>query len=90
MRSGCRSNAVLRLVLCEQKGEETLEFGVFALRDLKVGEGIMLGWEWDDGNPVHNLTCAFEDSAYVSVSSFFLLLFHEFNDCTGLRLCHMR
>ena len=45
VRSGCRPNAVLRPVLCEQKGEETLGFGVFALRDLKMGEGIMLGWE---------------------------------------------
>ena len=55
VRSGCRPNAVLRPVLCEQKGEETLGFGVFALRDLKVGEEIVLGWEWDDGNAVHTL-----------------------------------
>jgi len=75
VRSGCRPNAVLRLVLCErelekEKGkekekenigvekenmEETLGFGVFALRDLKVGEEIVLGWEWDDGNAVHTL-----------------------------------
>jgi hypothetical protein len=48
---------VLRLVLCEQKleGEETFGFGVFALRDLKVGQEIVLGWEWDDGNAVHTL-----------------------------------
>ena len=24
-------------------------------RDLKAGEGIELGWEWDDGNAVHML-----------------------------------
>ena len=55
VRSGCRPNAVLRPVLCEQKGEETLGFGVFALRDLRVGEEVVLGWEWDDGNAVHTL-----------------------------------
>ena len=52
VKSGCRLNAVLRPMLCEQKGEETLGFGVFALRDLNVGEEIVLGWEWDDGNAV--------------------------------------
>ncbi|KAF8950658.1 hypothetical protein BDZ97DRAFT_1933627 [Flammula alnicola] len=35
--------------------EGTLSFGVFTLRDLKAGEEIVLGWEWDDGNMVHNL-----------------------------------
>jgi hypothetical protein len=38
-----------------EKGEETLGFGVFALRDLKAGEEVVLGWEWDDGNAVHRL-----------------------------------
>ncbi|KDR68990.1 hypothetical protein GALMADRAFT_77771, partial [Galerina marginata CBS 339.88] len=33
----------------------TLSFGVFALRDLKAGEEVVLGWEWDDGNAVHSL-----------------------------------
>jgi len=55
VRSGCRPNAVLRPMLCKQKGEETLGFGVFALRDLNVGEEIVLGWEWDDGDAVHTL-----------------------------------
>ncbi|KAF8956782.1 hypothetical protein BDZ97DRAFT_1670954 [Flammula alnicola] len=57
VRSGCRPNAVLRPVLCDKPAaeEETLGFGVFALRDLKAGEEIVLGWEWDDGNAVHNL-----------------------------------
>ena len=32
-----------------------LEFAVFALRDLKQGEEVVLGWEWDDGNAVHAL-----------------------------------
>jgi len=35
VRSRCRPNAVLTPVLCEQKGEETFGFGVFALRDLR-------------------------------------------------------
>ena len=45
MRSGSRPNVVLRLVLCERKREEILGFDVFGLRVLKVGEGIVLGWE---------------------------------------------
>jgi uncharacterized protein len=52
VKSGCCPNAAM---LCEQKGEETLGFGVFALRDLNVGEEIVLGWEWDDGNAVYTL-----------------------------------
>ena len=41
---------VLKPVVCERKGEETSGLGAFALRDLKVGEEIVLGWEWDDGD----------------------------------------
>ena len=71
VRSGCWPNAVLRPVLCKGKGkareeapqeeqkkedeEPMLEFAVFALRDLKQGEEVVLGWEWDDGNVVHAL-----------------------------------
>lgn len=60
MRSGCRPNAVIRPVLCHSKKqspteEESLSFGIFALRDLKPNEEIVLGWEWDDGNVVHHL-----------------------------------
>ncbi|PPQ81601.1 hypothetical protein CVT25_013393 [Psilocybe cyanescens] len=33
----------------------TLTFGVFATRDLRAGEEVVLGWEWDDGNAVHSL-----------------------------------
>lgn len=75
--------AVLRPVLCERMPEkkkreeyvgvnveETLGFGVFALRDLKVGKEIVLGWEWDDGNGAY-LTCASTDSTYVSVSFYY-------------------
>ncbi|CAA7271813.1 unnamed protein product [Cyclocybe aegerita] len=38
-----------------EEDETTLGFGVFALRDLKADEEIVLGWEWDDGNAVHSL-----------------------------------
>ena len=30
-------------------------FGVFAIRDLKAEEEIVLGWEWDDRHVVHEL-----------------------------------
>ncbi|KAI0053958.1 hypothetical protein FA95DRAFT_1507405 [Auriscalpium vulgare] len=75
VRSGCRPNAVLRPVICptaksahvreradtcEETGEDVLTFGVFALRDLKANEEVVLGWEWDDGNAVHNLPALIE------------------------------
>lgn len=58
VRSGCWPNAVLRPVLCHQKEDKdnsSISFAVFALRDLKQGEEVVLGWEWDDGNAVHAL-----------------------------------
>lgn len=65
VRSGCRPNAVLRPVICqgregkqekeEEEEKESLAFGVFALRDLKANEEVVLGWEWDDGSVVHHL-----------------------------------
>lgn len=68
VRSGCRPNAVLRPVLCDRtgKGKEggndpPISFGVFALRDLKANEEIVLGWEWDDGSVVHHLPALIED-----------------------------
>ena len=39
---------------------ETLTFGVFALRDIKANEEVILGWEWDDGNAVHHLPALIE------------------------------
>jgi uncharacterized protein len=73
VRSGCRPNAVLRPVICPRaKGNdepsssskcgepETLTFGVFALRDIKPNEEVVLGWEWDDGNAVHHLPALIE------------------------------
>ncbi|KAI0673295.1 hypothetical protein C8Q78DRAFT_1137627, partial [Trametes maxima] len=74
VRSGCRPNAVIRPVLCHAKksrpplaeeredgdGEDTLSFGIFALRDLKPNEEVVLGWEWDDSNVVHHLPALLE------------------------------
>ncbi|TFK73799.1 hypothetical protein BDN72DRAFT_134269 [Pluteus cervinus] len=71
VRSGCKPNAVLRPVLCPRpnsplldangdRSKETLSFGVFALRDLKANEEVVLGWEWDDGNAVHSLPALIE------------------------------
>ena len=33
----------------------TMRFAIYALRDLKACEEIVLGWEWDDGSVVHQL-----------------------------------
>lgn len=68
VRSGCRPNAILRPLLCHHRHqrenpcsdpsseeEDNLSFGVFALRDLKANEEIVLGWEWDDGSVIHHL-----------------------------------
>ena len=63
VRSGCKPNAVIRPVICEQAKldpEDPLKFGVFALRDLKANEEVVLGWEWDDGNAVHSLPALIE------------------------------
>ncbi|KAF9446177.1 hypothetical protein P691DRAFT_733735 [Macrolepiota fuliginosa MF-IS2] len=60
VRSGCRPNAVLRPVLCPHNDSDSLSFGVFALRDLKANEEVVLGWEWDDGNAIHSLPALIE------------------------------
>lgn len=68
LRSGCRPNAVLRPVLCPP---DSLSFGVFATRDLKPNEEVILGWEWDDGNVVHSLPALIQSPhAFPSVSPF--------------------
>ncbi|KAF8064469.1 hypothetical protein FPV67DRAFT_224442 [Lyophyllum atratum] len=38
-----------------EEKEGTLGFAVFALRDLKAHEEVVLGWEWDDGHAIHQL-----------------------------------
>ncbi|KAF9799708.1 hypothetical protein IEO21_10518 [Rhodonia placenta] len=39
----------------EPDDEDALTFGIFALRDLKAHEEVVLGWEWDDGSVIHHL-----------------------------------
>ncbi len=39
----------------DEDDDTTLGFAVFALRDLKEGEEVVLGWEWDDGHAIHRL-----------------------------------
>jgi hypothetical protein len=93
VRSGCRPNAVLRPVICprakrtdehgpsptpKSSDPETLTFGVFALRDIKANEEVILGWEWDDGNAVHHLPALIETPhlfEYVAYSPCFLYTF---------------
>ncbi|RDX45310.1 hypothetical protein OH76DRAFT_1358136 [Lentinus brumalis] len=60
VRNGCRPNAILRPIFCPSKerataGDDAVKFGIFALRDLKANEEVVLGWEWDDENVVHHL-----------------------------------
>ncbi len=64
VRSGCRPNAILRPMFCGSRGKKAgkderedggITFGIFALRDLKPNEEVVLGWEWDDENVVHHL-----------------------------------
>lgn len=38
----------------------SLSFALFALRDLRADEEIVLGWEWDDGHAVHMLPALVE------------------------------
>ena len=40
--------------------DTTLSFALFALRDLRADEEIVLGWEWDDGHAVHMLPALME------------------------------
>ncbi|KAK7463497.1 SET domain-containing protein 3 [Stygiomarasmius scandens] len=44
-----------------QSDAQTLAFGIFALRDLKAHEEVVLGWEWDDGNVVHQLPALLQE-----------------------------
>jgi hypothetical protein len=80
-RSGCRPNAILRPMICkrpEDRKKDTgsdeepgISFGVFALRDIKANEEVVLGWEWDDGHAVHHLPALIESPGlYACVFSF--------------------
>lgn len=44
----------------DNEDSTTLSFGLFALRDLRADEEIVLGWEWDDGHAVHMLPALIE------------------------------
>ncbi|KAF9031329.1 hypothetical protein BJ165DRAFT_1358385 [Panaeolus papilionaceus] len=63
----------------EKAGDEddtTLGFALFATRDLKANEEVVLGWEWDDGNVVHLLPALMDaPGMFRSVLSFSLNLF---------------
>ena len=75
-RSGCRPNAVLRPMICNQlerrkkkpssDEESGMSFGVFALRDIKANEEVVLGWEWDDGHAIHHLPTLIESPGLYS------------------------
>lgn len=41
--------------------EPEVTFGVFAIRDLRAEEEIVLGWEWDDRHVVHELPKLLKD-----------------------------
>ncbi|ODO01775.1 hypothetical protein I350_06604 [Cryptococcus amylolentus CBS 6273] len=68
VRSSCRPNAVLRVVIHqpagkgkgkkegkEGEGEGKVTFGIFASQDIGKKEEITLAWEWDDAHLVHFL-----------------------------------
>lgn len=75
-RSGCRPNAVLRPMIChrpkdrkrsaDSDEEPGISFGVFALRDIRADEEVVLGWEWDDGHAVHHLPTLIESPGLYS------------------------
>ena len=78
-RSRQQPNAILRPIMCRQSNSshgdpqtssaDALAFGIFAVRDLRANEEVVLGWEWDDGHALHSLPAAIEAPAvfpYVS------------------------
>ncbi|QRV97839.1 SET domain and PHD finger protein [Ceratobasidium sp. AG-Ba] len=62
VRCGCWPNAVVQpfipvegAIKDDDDDEAEARFGVFALRDLELGEEIVLGWEWSVKHVVHKL-----------------------------------
>jgi hypothetical protein len=61
IRCGCWPNAVVRPFISvegaaeDQDEEAEARFGVFALRELGLGEEVVLGWEWSVEHVVHKL-----------------------------------
>lgn len=83
VRWGCRPNAVLRPVICDKSSEQdsSLGFGVYALRDLKANEEVVLGWEWDDGNAIHHLPALLSaPHTFPCVSYFSSIVHFSFTD----------
>jgi hypothetical protein len=37
-----------------------LGFALFALKDLKAGEEVVLAWEWDDNHAIHQVPAVIE------------------------------
>lgn len=69
----------------------TLRYAIFALRDLKACEEIVLGWEWDDGSVVHQLPALIESgtragpskmTCVVAILLFFVSFYHLFHFTT--------
>ena len=93
VRSGCRPNAVLRPMICPRtktteerdpssskcRDSDMLTFGVFALRDIKANEEVVLGWEWDDGNAVHHLPALIEAPHMFPYAAPLTLFFMQFD-----------
>ncbi|KAJ3803215.1 Le.MFB1 [Lentinula aff. detonsa] len=57
--SSSRSKGILPQGASESS--HSLSFAIFALRDLKAEEEVVLGWEWDDANVVHLLPALLQD-----------------------------
>lgn len=51
------------------EGEDRVSFAIFALRDLKAREEVVLGWEWDDGSVVHELPALVEALAFAGAET---------------------
>ena len=66
----------------------TLRFAIFALRDLKACEEIVLGWEWDDGSVVHQLPALIESGTRAGPSKMTCVAFsnvHPLSTSSSLR-----
>jgi hypothetical protein len=44
----------------DSENEAQVKFALFATQDLKQGDEVVLGWEWDDGHVVHQLPAIIE------------------------------
>ncbi len=53
----------------DEPPEDRVSFAIFALRDLKASEEVVLGWEWDDGSVVHQLPALVEALAFAGAET---------------------